>query len=568
MESTSLAWCIAMIRMCLRESAVNIKSKLYVISGVLCAIIVAMFVATYVNTQKQSDDGFLINLAGRQRMLSQKMSKELYQYLVASEKAGKPDQESLKSTRSTMKVFDLTLSALRDSGKAPLGLDLENTEFRFCPGAEGAILDKLREVSTRWQSFSSLLEKVLKNTHTEADLKTISIENVKLLKDMNAAVVMMQKHAEASVGKLLTTQIVLVVVGLAFMVWTILVIGDITTRIAKMKAFCTLFGQGDLRARSTISGADELGKMGGSLDEMASDLQGIMSEIGADASNLDRTSDGLLQISNKVSDECDNSFARANSVSAATEEMSVNMNSVAAAVEETATNVSMIAETISVMTGAIKTITDDTETARSKTTEAVRQSGEASNRVGELGVAATEISKVTEAITEISEQTNLLALNATIEAARAGEAGKGFAVVANEIKVLAKQTAEATLDIRSKIESIQNSTDRTVTEINSIVDIINTVDDLVGGVAGALEEQAETASGISENVDQASAGILEVTENVAQSSAVSQEIASDLMSVNHDIEGINGSSGELSGKAGELSQLASTLSTRVGKFST
>ena len=71
---------------------------------------------------------------------------------------------------------------------------------------------------------------------------------------------------------------------------------------------------------------------------------------------------------------------------------------------------------------------------------------------------AQSISKVTEVITEISEQTNLLALNATIEAARAGEAGKGFAVVANEIKELAKQTAEATKEIKTKIEGIQTST--------------------------------------------------------------------------------------------------------------
>lgn len=546
----------------------NIKFKLRVICGVFVAIIVVMFVATYLNSQKQADDGFLINLAGRQRMLTQKMSKELHHYMFVTQKTGKPDQASLDSTRSTMKIFDLTLSALKDSGKAPVGLNLDTTEYRFCPAAEGEILAQLQKVSTKWNGFASSIEKVLSNTYTEADLKKVHVENVQLLKDMNKAVVMMQKKAEASVSGLLATQVVLVVIGLAFMVWTLLVIKSITNRIAQMKTFCAQFGQGDLRARSDISNGDELGEMGINLDKMAADLQEIMSAIGSDAGKLDTTSDGLLQISNKVYDECETSSGRANSVAAATEEMSVNMNSVAAAVEETATNVSMIAESVSAMTDTIKVITDDTEAARNKTTEAVSQSESASNRVDELGVAATEISKVTEAITEISEQTNLLALNATIEAARAGEAGKGFAVVANEIKELAKQTADATLDIRSKIESIQNSTNHTVTEINSIVDIINTVDGLVGGVAGALDEQAETAMGISENVDQASAGIMEVTENVAQSSAVSQEVALDLTSVNHDLEGINASSGELSGKAGDLSQLASTLAGRVGKFTT
>ncbi|MBL4903660.1 MAG: type IV pili methyl-accepting chemotaxis transducer N-terminal domain-containing protein [Desulfocapsa sp.] len=546
----------------------SIKFKLRVIAGALVSIIVVMFIATYVNTQRQADDGMLINLAGRQRMLTQKMSKEAHNYLLVLAKTGKSDDVLLQNVRSSMNVFDMTLSALIRSGKAPTSLNLATTEYRFCPAAEGDILTQLKKVQNLWGNYSSIMEKILSNNYTESEYDKFHVDNIKLLKEMNVAVVMMQKKAERAVSQLLTIQMVLVLVGLVFMFFAMMVISTITKRIARMKSFCNEFGDGDLRARSSITGNDELGEMGASLDSMASHLQEIISDIGSDAANLDTTSESLLQISNKVYDECENSSARTNSVAAATEEMSVNLNSVAAAVEETSTNVALMAESVTTMTETIKVITSDTEAAREKTSEAVKQSQSATSRVDELGIAATEISKVTESITEISEQTNLLALNATIEAARAGEAGKGFAVVANEIKDLAKQTAEATLDIRSKIESIQNSTDNTVTEINSIVDIINTVDGLVGGVAEALEEQAETAMGIAENVDQASAGIMEVTENVAQSSAVSQEVSSDLTSVNHDIEGINASSGELSHKAGDLSSLASMLAKRVEKFRT
>jgi len=545
---------------------VSIKLKLRIIAGVFVGIIVLMFLATYINTQKQDDDGLLINLAGRQRMLSQKMVKEMHEAIYSKAKTGKPDQVSIESAHSTIKVFDMTLNALRVSGDAPLGLNLTETAYRKIPAAEGKILEQLNVIADKWTSFRQVLEQVLNGQYSEKDLQLLHRDNMLLLKESNKAVVMMQKKAEASVSSLLTTQIILIVAALVFMAWAILVINSITGRIALMKVFCTRFGQGDLRARSEISGSDELGEIGDSLDAMASELQGVMSEIRDGAGSLDHTSEGVMTIAHGVSDDCANSLERANSVAAATEEMSVNMNSVAAAVEETSTNVSIIAETVSAMTVTIKDVTSETEAVRSKTTEAVTQSESALNRVDELGVAATEISKVTEAITEISEQTNLLALNATIEAARAGEAGKGFAVVANEIKDLAKQTAEATLDIRSKIESIQNSTHHTVKDINSIADIINTVDGLVGGVATALEEQAQTAEGISENVDQASAGIMEITENVAQSSVVSQEISSDLTSVNGDIDGINTVTGELSSKASELSQLASVLSDRVGKF--
>lgn len=546
----------------------SISVKLRIIAAVFVVLIMAMFGATFFTTQNLADDGLLINLAGRQRMLSQKMSKELHHFMYVSAQKGSPDQSSIDQVRRTMKVFDMTLSSLTTGGKAPLSLDLKNTEYRQCPAAEGEIRSQLEKVADIWKGVSTGIEKSLTGADSAENNAFLHKENVSLLKAMNKTVGMMQEESESKVGALLTTQGLIVATGIGFLVWAIFVIRGITGRINTMRSFCDIFGKGDLTARSKITGVDELGQMGMSLDGMADDLQSVVADINDDAKNLDSTSGELLSISKQVSTDCESSSGRASSVAAATEEMSANMNSVAAAVEETATNVSTMADAVSTMSSTIKTITADTKEARVKTSDAVTQSQTASQRVDELGQAATEISKVTEAITEISEQTNLLALNATIEAARAGEAGKGFAVVANEIKDLAKQTADATLDIRSKIESIQGSTNNTVTEINSIVSIINTVDGLVSGVAVALEEQANSALEISENVDQASAGIMEVTENVAQSSAVSQEVATDITQVDVDITGINNASDMFSDKAGALSSMATSLSERVNRFKT
>ncbi|MEO5366394.1 MAG: methyl-accepting chemotaxis protein [Magnetococcus sp. WYHC-3] len=77
-----------------------------------------------------------------------------------------------------------------------------------------------------------------------------------------------------------------------------------------------------------------------------------------------------------------------------------------------------------------------------------------------LAQATEEIKKVVKMVKNIAGQTNMLALNASIEAAGAGEAGKGFAVVANEVKELAKQTAEATGMISQKVDEIERNAAR------------------------------------------------------------------------------------------------------------
>ena len=129
------------------------------------------------------------------------------------------------------------------------------------------------------------------------------------------------------------------------------------------------------------------------------------------------------------------------------------------------------------MSASLRDIGNNVSKAASVAKEAVEVADTTNAMVMKLGESSAEIGQVIKVITSIAEQTNLLALNATIEAARAGEAGKGFAVVANEVKELAKQTAHATGDIRSKIEAIQADTKGSVQAIGTITSIINQIPD-------------------------------------------------------------------------------------------
>ena len=95
----------------------NIKFRLIGSVALIFLIIVGMFAATWVVTSSQKDDSLVINLAGRQRMLSQKLAKETLAF-------GAAKSDDLKAQiASTITVFETTLDALADSGEAPLTTD-------------------------------------------------------------------------------------------------------------------------------------------------------------------------------------------------------------------------------------------------------------------------------------------------------------------------------------------------------------------------------------------------------------------------------------------------------------
>lgn len=325
-------------------------------------------------------------------------------------------------------------------------------------------------------------------------------------------------------------------------------------------------GEGDLTKRIEIKAKDEVAELAGWFNVFLEKLQGIIRNIAANSTSVGESSNQLSSIAGELLSGAQNTSERSTNVAAAAEEMSANLNNVAAAMEQSSTNTSMVATAAEEMTSTINEIAENAERARGVSTNAVNQANSAFEKMKELGEAADKIGRVTETITEISEQTNLLALNATIEAARAGEAGKGFAVVANEIKELAKQTAEATLDIKNLIDDVQNTSKTTEQGIEQISSIIAGVNDIVVTIATAVEEQSAATQEIANNISQASTGIQEVNENVTQSSVVSTDISRDISEVSTAAQSISDSSNDVRQNAEDLLARSQELNSIVGSF--
>jgi methyl-accepting chemotaxis protein len=325
-------------------------------------------------------------------------------------------------------------------------------------------------------------------------------------------------------------------------------------------------GEGDLSGRITVTSRDEVGLLAENFNIFVEKIQGMVHEIKDNLELLNSSSSSLLGIASSLADGAGQSSEKASGVAEAGKEMSLNMTSIAAAMEEASTNVTMVSDNAQQIADIFSEVIENTDNARDITLEAVSQAQKASQQVEELGAAASEVEHVIETITEISEQVNLLALNATIEAARAGEAGKGFAVVANEIKELAKQTADATSEIKKIVSDIRSSTDGTVAEIGTITRVNTQINDIVGLISNKVEEQSAATSEIAENVAQVSLGIGEVNANVAQSTNVASEIAKDIDDVTLAAEEMFQSSSMVNEKSSALSNLSEKLNKTVERF--
>ncbi|WP_130472696.1 bacteriohemerythrin, partial [Candidatus Magnetaquicoccus inordinatus] len=365
----------------------------------------------------------------------------------------------------------------------------------------------------------------------------------------------------------------------AAMVWFL---SRVEHKVRKVLATIQQVVQGDLTVRiNTTDSRSEIGLIAQSIDRTITMMERLMRMIGMHAGSVTASATELLRIREQVESDAGTTFQvvadvtmankelgeAVNTVKVSIDQMSENVGlisdaatkvsndvvTIAASVEQASANITTMASAAEEMTanisginnnlyqvdhavqdiaGSLHEMNDALGGVRMRCQEANHVSEQANEKaraarsvMGNLGMAAREIGQVVELINNIAEQTNILALNASIEAAGAGEAGKGFAVVANEVKELARQTAQATQVIADKIVEIQSVVNDAVDTNREIGEAIAQINTANREITASVDEQNSTVRVISNNMNSVAQAAAEVTNNARELNAAAVEVA-------------------------------------------
>ncbi len=185
----------------------------------------------------------------------------------------------------------------------------------------------------------------------------------------------------------------------------------------------------------------------------------------------------------------------------------------------------------------------ETKTSVTSGVEAMNQMAKA---IEDIKTSSVETAKIMKTIDEIAFQTNLLALNAAVEASRAGEAGKGFAVVAEEVRNLARRSAEAASSTADLIEASQNSSDMGVAVSTKVAGALNAIQEsaakvaaLVAEIAAASKEQAQGLDQINTATSEMDKVVQQNAANAEESASAAEELSSQAQELNAMVEALN-----------------------------
>jgi len=470
----------------------------YSIKYFIVGLVFIMFIGTFVAISSslwfissQKDDGAVINMSGKARMLSQKIAK------------------------SAVTVF-YDKSSDKSSGELEEAISLYDENLRQIEARAGEMGEtfakELATLKRMWEPYQKEAGKILSSSSEgrSQGLDYIKQHNLELLKQANTMTVAAEQTLAAKQGSF-KVFLYLFLPGGCFVLFVTWFLSNrfIITPIRDLVAVIIAASSGKFNDAIIPGGVLEIREIAIAFNALIATIAGQVVTVSAQTSIIEKARRSFEKISRDVMGYGDSMNSTANQLDDLATDSTGKLESVSTSTNDMTTATTEIAQSVSI-------------TAR-KTNDAQAQTEQATSAITRLSESSEKINNIIKVINNIASQTNLLALNATIEAARAGEAGKGFAVVANEVKELARQTSDATKEITSMIQTIQADTQGAVEAVEGIARGVAEVNDLANTIASATEEQTATVSEMSANISHSAQSAVQVKNSAVQLAEMTQK---------------------------------------------
>ena len=261
----------------------TVRQKLILISGFFAAILIGIVAYTVLTLKQQEADSTVVNIAGRQRMLSQKFTKELFDELAFNQATA---GEGGRASDKTKKLFDISLNAIRNGGTTYATPAMEK-ELTIPGNSNEAIEAKLSDVHALWLKLQSASER-FREAEPGSDAYQQSLDlvrklNLKTLVTMNQAVGMLAEHSSEKVSAMERTELIILMIALLLGGWFSFLVGrSIIDPLNLVVATTKQIAGGDLRLQSgalNVTSNDEVGAVARSTNSMIDVLLKLQTEL-------------------------------------------------------------------------------------------------------------------------------------------------------------------------------------------------------------------------------------------------------------------------------------------------
>lgn len=241
----------------------RLQVRLTVLFAAFVLLVLVSVGVTYWGLQTQQQDALVINLAGRQRMLIQQMTRLALQ-------VQNGDETALADLQESEQIFSQTLSALRHGGSAPY---MSDSIVNLPMTSDAQILSALFDLNSSWDQYRSTLGRITTSNDLASLTLTFEEQSNDLVQKADMVVRLYEEASTAKVNRLRAIQITFLICALA-----LLALGAWTTRLSLLKPLRALglaaerLGENQLDSPVRIDGPEEMQVLALAFDEMRSRL--------------------------------------------------------------------------------------------------------------------------------------------------------------------------------------------------------------------------------------------------------------------------------------------------------